>query len=115
MAMNRRGCFVTGPSLTLAALLSLVSTPSAKEAGQHGSAIGPIAIDKEYSHSFLRPNGERFFPMGDTAYFLMGRPTDVIAHYIDVRRAHGFNFLRMMAMGDGFWPFGACPIAQITP
>ena len=33
----------------------------------------------------------------------------MIAHYIDVRRAHKFNFIRMMAMGDGFWPFGGTP------
>jgi hypothetical protein len=54
----------------------------------------------------LHQNGERFFPLGDTAYFLMGRPAVVIAHFIDVRRAHGFNFIRMMAMGDGYWQFG---------
>src|SRR6185436_11970999 len=59
--------------------------------------------------TFLHQSGERFFPMGDTAYFLMGRPADVIARYIDVRRAHKFNFIRMMAVSDGFWPFGGTP------
>ena len=47
--------------------------------------------------------------MGDTAYFLIAQPTNVIAHYIDVRRAHKFNFVRVMAMADGFWPFGGMP------
>jgi hypothetical protein len=47
--------------------------------------------------------------MGDTAYYLIAQPTNVIAHYIDVRRAHRFNFIRMMAMADGFWPFGGTP------
>jgi hypothetical protein len=70
---------------------------------------GPILIDKEYPRSFMHQSGGRFFPMGDTAYFLLGRPTEVIARYIDVRRAHKFNFIRMMAMGDGFWPFGGTP------
>src|SRR5262245_22610542 len=85
--------------------------PSNKvEAGNQKSPVGPIVIDKEYPQSFVQKNnGEHFFPMGDTAYFLMGRPTDAIAHYIDVRRKHGFNFIRIMASGDGFWPFGGTP------
>jgi hypothetical protein len=68
-----------------------------------------IVIDPEYPHSLRYRNGARFFPMGDTAYFLMARPKDVIARYIDVRRGHKFNFIRMMAMADGFWPFGGTP------
>lgn len=44
--------------------------------------------------------------MGDTAYFLVTLPTNVIAHYIDVRCAHKFNFIRLMGMSDGHWPFG---------
>ena len=68
-----------------------------------------IVIDPEYPHSFRYRSGERFFPMGDTAYFLIAQPKNVIAHYIDVRRAHKFNFIRMMAMADGFWPFGGTP------
>ena len=84
--------------------------PSRKEkVGRKDSAVGPIVIDREHPQSFLHQNGERFFAMGDTAYFLMGRPADVIAHFIDVRREHKFNFIRMMAMGDGFWPFGGTP------
>jgi len=70
---------------------------------------GPIVIDREYPRSFRHQNGGRFFPMGDTAYFLMGRPADIIEHFIDVRRAHGFNFIRMIAMAEGFWPFGGTP------
>ena len=73
------------------------------------SAIGPIIIDPDYPHSFRYQSGERFFPMGDTAYFLIAQPTNVIAHYIDVRRAHKFNFTRAMALADGFWPFGGTP------
>jgi hypothetical protein len=33
----------------------------------------------------------------------------VIARYIDVPRAHKFNFIRMMAMADGCRPFFLCP------
>jgi hypothetical protein len=73
------------------------------------AAIGPIIIDPEHPHSFRYQSGERFFPMGDTAYYLIAQPTNVIAHFIDVRRAHKFNFIRMMAMADGFWPFGGTP------
>jgi hypothetical protein len=69
------------------------------------AATGPIIIDPNEPHSFRYGSGERFFPMGDTAYYLIAQPEKVIAHYIDVRRAHKFNFIRMMAMADGFWPF----------
>lgn len=72
-------------------------------------ATGPVVIDPEYPHSFRYQTGERFFPMGDTAYYLIAQPTDVIARYIDVRRAHKFNFIRMMALAPGFWPFGGTP------
>lgn len=73
------------------------------------AATGSIIIDPDYPHSFRYQGGERFFPMGDTAYYLMAQPTDVIAHFIDVRRAHRFNFIRIMAITDGFWPFGGTP------
>ncbi len=73
------------------------------------AATGPILIDPDHPHSFRYQSGERFFPMGDTAYYLIAQPTNVIAHYLDVRRAHKFNFVRMMAMADGFWPFGGTP------
>lgn len=69
----------------------------------------PIVIDPEYPHSFRYQSGERFFPMGDTAYVLLGGPKDVIARYIDVRRAHKFNFIRIMAAANGNWPFGGSP------
>ena len=72
-------------------------------------ADGPIMIDPDHPHSFRYQNGKPFFPMGDTAYFLIAQPTNVIAHFIEVRRAHKFNFIRMMAMADGFWPFGGTP------
>jgi len=85
-------------------------TPSGKEdTGRHDAPVRPIMIDKEHPHTFVRRNGDRFFPLGDTAYFLMGRPADAIAHFIDVRRSHGFNFIRLMAIGDGYWPFGGTP------
>ena len=74
--------------------------------GQSPAAMGPIIVDPDYPQSFRCTSGERFFPMGDTAYFLIAQPTNVIARYIDVRRAHKFNFIRVMAMADGFWPFG---------
>jgi hypothetical protein len=73
------------------------------------AGTGSIGIDPDYPHSFHHQSGERFFPMGDTAYFLIAQPTNVIAHFIEARRAHKFNFIRMMAMADGFWPFGGAP------
>ncbi len=74
-----------------------------------GAAAGQIVVDPDYPHSFRYRNGERFFAMGDTAYYLIAQPTDVIARFIDVRRAHKFNFIRMMAMAEGLWPFGGTP------
>ena len=76
---------------------------------QSQAVAGPIIVDPEYPRSFRYRSGERFFPMGDTAYFLIAQPTNVIARYIDVRRVHKFNFIRVMAMGEGFWPFGGTP------
>lgn len=73
------------------------------------AATGPIIVDPEYPRSFRYMSGERFFPMGDTAYFLIAQPTNVIARYIDVRRVHNFNFIRVMALAEGFWPFGGTP------
>jgi hypothetical protein len=84
--------------LSLAALVGGLMTAMAAE--------GPIIIDPEHPHSFRYQSGEHFFPMGDTAYFLIAQPTNVIARYVEVRREHGFNFVRAMAMADGFWPFG---------
>ena len=81
----------------------------AGQTAKRSAATGPILIDPDYPHSFCYQSGERFFPMGDTAYGLVGRPRDVIAHYIDVRRAHKFNFIRMTAGAEGNWPFGGTP------
>lgn len=61
------------------------------------AATGPIRIVKDFPHSFQYQSGERFFPMGDTAYFLIAQPTNVIARFIDSRRAHQFNFIRTMS------------------
>ncbi len=33
----------------------------------------------------------------------------MIARFIDSRRAHKFNFIRMMTMARGHWPFGGTP------
>src|SRR5688500_10446399 len=73
------------------------------------AATGPIIIDPQFPHSFRHQSGERFYPMGDTAYYLIAQPTNVIARYIAVRRAHHFNYIRVMAMAEGFWPFGGTP------
>src|SRR6478672_3573095 len=73
------------------------------------AASGSIIIDPEYPHSFRYQSGERFFPMGDTAYFLIAQPTNVIARLIDSRRTHKFNFIRMMPMARGHWAFGGTP------
>src|SRR5690242_21335409 len=75
-----------------------------------GAATGPIRIATDYPHSFQYQSGERFFPMGDTAYFLIAQPTNVIARFIDSRRAHEFNFIRMMPMARGHWAFGGTPL-----
>ncbi len=73
------------------------------------AATGPILVDPEFPRSFRYASGERFFPMGDTAYYLIALPTNIIARYIDSRRDHHFNFIRMMAMADGHWPWGGTP------
>src|SRR5690348_2899131 len=73
------------------------------------AATGPVRIAKDFPHSFQYQTGERFFPMGDTAYFLIAQPTNVIARFIDSRRAHQFNFIRMMPMAPGHWAFGGTP------
>jgi hypothetical protein len=75
---------------------------------------GPIVIDRENPHSFCQENGERFFPMGDTAYFLIVQPLETIARYIDSRRAHHFNFVRMMAVLMDFGPSAARPSIRAT-
>ena len=116
MIMDTRRSFSIGASFMLAALVSVACAgqpsgrPSSDGGGDHyDPATGPVVVDAEHPRCFVHRDGTRFFPMGDTAYFLVGRPRDVIAHYIDVRRAHKFNFIRMMAMADGFWPFGGTP------
>jgi hypothetical protein len=50
------------------------------------ASVGPIRIAADYPHTFQYQSGERFFPMGDTAYFLIAQPTNVIARFIDSRR-----------------------------
>src|SRR5262245_26137102 len=70
------------------------------------AATGPIGIASDYPHTFRYQSGERFFPLGDTCYYLIAQPTNVIARYIDSRRAHKFNFIRVMPMVTGHWPFG---------
>ena len=78
-------------------------------AGAQASAKGHLSIDPEYPYAFRFESGARFFPMGDTAYFLIALPLETIKAYIDERRAHRFNFMRMMAICDGHWPFGGSP------
>ncbi len=73
------------------------------------AATGPIRIAKDFPHSFQYQSGERFFSMGDTAYFLIAQPTNVIARFIDSRRDHQFNFIRMMPMARRHWAFGGTP------
>jgi Putative collagen-binding domain of a collagenase len=72
-------------------------------------ARAAIVIDPQYPHSFKYDNGTRYFPMGDTAYFLLGQSQATIQKYIDSRSAHKFNFIRIGAVGNGFWPFGGSP------
>lgn len=66
---------------------------------------GFIEIDSSYPHSFKYENGERYFPFGDTSYYLLSESEDVIHKYIDSRSARGFNFIRVTALGRDFWPF----------
>jgi hypothetical protein len=70
---------------------------------------GPIIIDPEHPHSFRYQRGGHFFPMGDTAYYLIAQPREVISRYLTVRHEQGFNFIRVMAMCEGFWPFRGTP------
>ena len=93
-----------GRNVKLLSLLVLLFPAMVSRAG-----LGPIRIAADYPHSFRYQSGERFFPMGDTAYFLIAQPTNVIARFIDSRRAHRFNFVRMMPMARGHWVFGGTP------
>jgi hypothetical protein len=86
-------------------LLALLLLMPAESIMVSAGAMGPIRIAADYPHSFQYQSGERFFPMGDTAYFLIAQPTTVIAHFIDSRRAHKFNFIRMMPIARGHWAF----------
>lgn len=43
-------------------------------AGSNPLATGPIIIDPDHPHSFRHQSGQRFFPMGDTAYYLIAHP-----------------------------------------
>jgi hypothetical protein len=42
-------------------------------AAASAAGTGPIRIAGDYPHSFQYQNGERFFPMGDTACFLIAQ------------------------------------------
>ena len=74
-----------------------------------GKAQGFIRIDPSHPWSFVYDNGARYFPMGDTCYSLAGQSIKDIQSYIDSRSAHKFNFIRMMAITRGNWPFGGSP------
>ena len=73
------------------------------------AASGHIRIDPAYPHSFKYDDGARYFPMGDTAYYLLSEDEATIRAYIDSRRASNFNFIRIGAIGRNFWPLGGTP------
>src|SRR3990170_5939574 len=58
---------------------------------------GFIRIDSNNPHSFVFDNGERYFPMGDTSYYLLESDMGTIKSYLDSRAQAGFNFIRIMA------------------
>jgi len=60
-----------------------------------------IQIDPQYPHSFRYESGERYFPMGDTAYELLERDMGTIISYLNSRAAAGFNFIRIVAYNQG--------------
>ncbi|MCX6902433.1 MAG: hypothetical protein NTW03_02905 [Verrucomicrobia bacterium] len=102
--MNRiHDCYLRPDAICLGFLVLAASLLGA------AAASGPIRIARDFPHSFQYQSGERFFPMGDTAYFLIAQPTNVIARFIETRRAHRFNFMRMMPMARGHWAFGGTP------
>lgn len=70
---------------------------------------GFIKIDLRNPHSFVFENGERYFPMGDTMYYLLSQPDNLIEKYIDSRAEKGYNFIRVSAVDGDFWPFGGTP------
>jgi len=70
---------------------------------------GFIRIDPDHPHSFVYDNGERYFPMGDTAYLLIEESEGTIKDFFDARRAQGFNFVRLRALGPSHWPLGGTP------
>lgn len=86
------------------------ATPDGGDAGEPApTATGFIRVATDAPTTFRYDGGARFFPMGDTAYFLMGQPMAVIDQLLDTRAAFGFNFIRMGAIAPGFWPFGGDP------
>ena len=82
---------------------------SAGTGGSAGAATGHIRIDPAYPHSFVYDGGARYFPMGDTAYELLGESDAAIHQFLDSRAAHSFNLVRIGAIAPGFWPFGGTP------
>jgi hypothetical protein len=70
---------------------------------------GFIHIDSDYPHTFIYDNGDRYFPMGETCYFLLASDMNTIQNYIDSRRSVGFNFIRIGAGIDENWPLGGTP------
>jgi hypothetical protein len=70
------------------------------------SENGIIRIDSTYPHTFIFSNGKRFFPMGETCYYLLSVSDSVIHAYIDSRSKANFNFIRVGALGSKYWPFG---------
>jgi len=86
------------------------STSDEGSAGEGAGIDGPrgfIRIDPDHPQAFVYDNGERFFPFGDTSYYLLGEAEETIVAYLDSRSAHGINFVRLSAIAPGFWPFGA--------
>jgi hypothetical protein len=92
-------------------------SPSGGGAGTGGSAggaaggepTGHIRVDVDYPHAFQYDGGAHFFPLGDTAYYLLGESQDTIDRYLDSRAEHSFNLIRFGAVAPGFWPFGGTP------
>jgi hypothetical protein len=78
---------------------------------------GFLSVHPENPYAFAHADGTAFFPMGDTCYGLYDDSPitpELRAEYLKVRRAQGFNFVRMTighsewraATNSAYWAWG---------
>jgi hypothetical protein len=87
------------------------------------ASAGFIRPDSRSPYWFSFSDGTAYFGIGDTAYGLSNAVSDTqLEQYLDLRRAQGFNFIRLFAAGApqvghpslavrDSWPWGGTPSA----